>query len=225
MPVFLHCLTLSGWFDCIGVLYSSVCVGSNPAKIHLWSARYQHYFLLCKTVHHLSSFYFSKPSAKMADVGKLLWAQMSYIVFVWVQVYLWLPENVVAYEFRWHWIFVCIVKHHFLSFHLFSYAYINVHKSTIVHSYHLQLRAWATLASWPSSYRYWLCSVPLTALLLHYPCKIAYMLRLHDGYKDSLQISVIAVLSYTGDLFFPLLSVYASCSSSIGYNIHFAFVN
>ena len=89
----------------------------------------------------------------------------------------------------------------------------------IVHSYHLQLRAWATLAGWPSSYRYWLCSLPLTALLLQYPCKIVDLLRLHDGYKDSLQISVIAVLSYTGDLFFPLLSVYASCSSSIRYNI------
>ena len=29
MPVFLCCLTLSGWFYCIGVLYSSIRVGSN----------------------------------------------------------------------------------------------------------------------------------------------------------------------------------------------------
>ena len=33
------------------------------------------------------------------------------------------------------------------------------------------------------------------------------------------------VLSYTGDFFFPLLFVYASCSSSIRYDIHFAFIN
>ena len=30
----------------------------------------------------LLSFFFSKPSARIADVGKLLWVQTSYIVFV-----------------------------------------------------------------------------------------------------------------------------------------------
>ena len=68
----------------------------------------------------LLSFFFSKPSTKMADVGKLLWAQTSYIVFVWVQVYLWLPENIVACEFHRHWGFVYIVKCHLVSLHLFQ---------------------------------------------------------------------------------------------------------
>ena len=48
------------------------------------------------------------------------------------------------------------------------------------------------------------------------------------GYRlglDSSHISVSAVLSYTGERFFPLLSVYASCSCSIMYNIHFAFIH
>ena len=91
----------------------------------------------CKTLHHIInqplspptqncsssvgfflSFFFSKPSTKMADVGKLLWEQTSYIVFVWVQVYLWLPENVVACEFHRHWGFVYIVECHFISLHL-----------------------------------------------------------------------------------------------------------
>ena len=35
---------------------------------------------------------------------------------------------------------------------------------------------------WPSSYRYWLCRVQLTALLSHYPCKIVDLIRLHNGY-------------------------------------------
>ena len=31
-PVFLHCLKLSGSFDCVGVLYSSICVDVNLQK-------------------------------------------------------------------------------------------------------------------------------------------------------------------------------------------------
>ena len=37
--------------------------------------------------------------------------------------------------------------------------------------------------------------------------------------------SVSVVLSYTGGLFFPLLSVYASCSSSIRYTLRFYKLN
>ena len=53
------------------------------------------------------------------------------------------------------------------------------------------------------------------------------MMMASDDYMmmDPSQISVSAVLSYTGDLFFPLLSVYSSYSSFIMYNIHFAFIN
>ena len=64
----------------------------KTAKIRLWSGRYpkKRYCRPC-TENCSQFFFFSKPSAKMTDVGKLLWAQTSYIVLVWVQVYHWLP--------------------------------------------------------------------------------------------------------------------------------------
>ena len=83
----------------------------------------------------------------------------------------------------------------------------------------------ALAGRWQSSYHYWLCRVPLTALLSHYPCKLLTCYGYMMATKIFLAISVIAVLSYTGDYIFKLLSVYASCSSSIRYNIHFAFIN
>ena len=126
IPVFLCCLTLSGWFDCIGILYSSIRVGRSLrncgnalVKRQISKKAFSPPTQNCSSSFFLSSFFFSKPSAKMADVGKLLWAQTSYIVFVWVQVYLWLPENVVACEFHRHWGFVYIVECHFLSLHPF----------------------------------------------------------------------------------------------------------
>ena len=42
----------------------------------------------------------------MADVGKPLWAQMSYIVFVVVRLYLELLENVLHCEFCQHWRYI-----------------------------------------------------------------------------------------------------------------------
>ena len=47
--------------------------------------------------------------------------------------------------------------------------------SVILHRV-LELLCWTSwlsiLSYWPSSHRYWLCSIPLTALLWHYPRKI-----------------------------------------------------
>ena len=127
-----------------------------------------------------------------------------------------------ACKFHRHWGFVYIVERHLMCSTFSGHAYING-------NHVLELLCWTSwlsiLSYWPDSYRYWLCSVPFTTLLSHYPCKIVGLLRLHDGYYDSLHISASAVLSYTGDLFFPLLSVYTSCSSSMRYNIHFAFIN
>ena len=58
-PVFLRCLTISGWCDCIGILYSSIVLVATfkTAKICLWSARYpkKRYRHPCKIVHHLLS--------------------------------------------------------------------------------------------------------------------------------------------------------------------------
>ena len=39
----------------------------------------------------------------MNDVGKLLWALTSYIVFVLVHLYLRLSENALPCEFHKHW--------------------------------------------------------------------------------------------------------------------------
>ena len=85
---------------------SALVATFKPAKISLGSARYSKIRYCCphKIVHHLSSFFFSKPSANIANVGNLLWAQTSYIVFVWVQVYLWLPKNIVA----WSTLRICV---------------------------------------------------------------------------------------------------------------------
>ena len=44
-----------------------------------------------------------------------------------VSVYLWLPENIVACEFHWHWGFVYIVECHLISPHLSSYTYMYIH--------------------------------------------------------------------------------------------------
>ena len=62
---------------------------------------------------------------------------------------------------------------------------------------------------------------------LHYTPKIVDLLWLYDGRTRILHRSIVSavLLSYTGDLFFPLLSVFSSCSSFIMYNIHFAFIN
>ena len=46
---------------------------------------------------YLSVSFFSKPGAIMAVVSKLLWEQMSYIVFVVVYLYLGLLENTHPY--------------------------------------------------------------------------------------------------------------------------------
>ena len=64
-----------------------------------------------------SSFFSSKPSEIMADVGKLLWAQMSYIhnvVFVVVHLYPGLLENVLPCEFCQHWGY--IARRHFIAY-------------------------------------------------------------------------------------------------------------
>ena len=166
-------------------------------------------------------FFFSKPSAKIADAGKLLWTQTSYIVFVWVQVYHWLPENIVAWEFYWHWEFVYIVECHLIIAP--PLPVMPILMATACSSF-----CWT---SWLSILSYNIdkvltaidfCSVLHTALLSHYmrncwPVRVTWWLLgliLHRSQS---------VLLYTGDLFFPLLSVYASCSSSIRYNIHFSF--
>ena len=82
--VFLRCIKLSGWFYCISILYSSVSLVQpfKTAEMCLWSARYSkmHFSLLVSAHTKLfifsASSFFSKPSTKMDDVGKLLWAQM-----------------------------------------------------------------------------------------------------------------------------------------------------
>ena len=50
----------------------------------------------------------------MNDVGKLLWALMSYIVFVLVHLYLRLSENVLPCDFHKHWGFLYIARRHLL---------------------------------------------------------------------------------------------------------------
>ena len=51
--------------------------------LHVWMTRKQDGGYIIST-----SFFFSKLGAKIADVGNLLWAQMSYIVLVVVHLYL-----------------------------------------------------------------------------------------------------------------------------------------
>ena len=75
-PVFLCCLILLGWFDCMGILCSSICIGSNLYDCQNTLAKCQiskkHFSAHTKL---FIIFFFSKLSAKVADVGKLLWAQ------------------------------------------------------------------------------------------------------------------------------------------------------
>ena len=89
VPYFLRCLILSGWFDGIGIHYSSLWLSKMPVKCQISKKAFLLPTQNCSS--SSSSFFFSKPSTRMADVGKLLWAQMLYRAFVWVQVYRWLP--------------------------------------------------------------------------------------------------------------------------------------
>ena len=50
----------------------------------------------------------------MDDVGKLLWAPTSYIVFVLVHLYLGLLENILPCAFHQHWRFLYIARRHFI---------------------------------------------------------------------------------------------------------------
>ena len=52
----------------------------------------------------------------MNDVGKLLWALMSYMVYVLVYLYLRLSENVLPYEFHKHGGSLYIARHHFIVY-------------------------------------------------------------------------------------------------------------
>ena len=90
----------------------------------------------------------------------------------------------------------------------------------------MQPHAWARWYR-PSSYRYWLCRVPVNALLSHYDPR-----KIFDLFMVTWRVSLTRILrrsqsalSYTGDwdVFFPLLSVYASCSFSIRYNILYLY--
>ena len=153
-------------------------------------------------------------------------------------MYLWLPENVVACEFHRHWGFVYIVERYLISPHLFrlclhshlynydNYSFVPFLTACLTFSVELPGSWLSILSYWPSSYaidiveyRLLLCSCTIHAKLLTLP--------LRDGYYKILQRSqsVRAVLSYNSDLVFPLLSVYASCSSSVRYNIYFTFRN
>ena len=59
----------------------------------------------------------------MANAGKLLWTETSYIVFV--QVYHWLPETLLLGSFIDIEDLCYIVEHHFISPHLSGYAYMT----------------------------------------------------------------------------------------------------
>ena len=77
------------------------------------------------------------------------------------------------------------------------------------------------LTLWHTAYCSAYCSALLCSRTTHAKLLTCYG-YLMAGYEDLSQISVSAD---TGGFFFPLLSVYASCSVSISYNIHFAFIN
>ena len=62
----------------------------------------------------LFSFFLSKPSGLMNDLGKQLWALTSYIVFVLVHLYLRLLGSVLPCEFHQHWRFLYIARCHFI---------------------------------------------------------------------------------------------------------------
>ena len=194
-PVFLRSLTLSGWFDGIGILYSSIALVATfkTAKIHLQSARKpkMHY---CHPHKLFTFFFFSKPSAKIAVVGT------NVIPSLYVSVSVHVPLiarkrcclRVSSIED------LCTLWNAFLyRSNLSGYANNHVHKSTTCNRV-LELLCWSSwlsiLSYWPSFYCYWPCRVPLTALLSHYPCKIV---DLYGYMMASLEISVSAVLSYS----------------------------
>ena len=124
-----------------------------------------------------------------------LWSYLWSYVFVWVQVYLCVIRLCVSASVpliarKTLLLLVSLIDIEDLcTFQnailyrstLFGHTYINV-------NHVLELLCWTT-CSWliilsyrPSSYRYWLCSIPLAALLWHYPCKIVDLLWLRDGY-------------------------------------------
>ena len=121
-PVFLRCLTLSGWFDCIGILYSSIRVGRSLrncgnalVKRQISKKAFSPPTQNCSSsFFFFFKFFFSKPRGLMNDVGKLLWALTSYIVFVLVHLYLRLLGSVLPCEFHQHWRFLYIARCHFI---------------------------------------------------------------------------------------------------------------
>ena len=123
----------------------------------------------CKIAHHLfSSFFSGKPSAKVADVGKLLWPQTSYIVCVSASVPLIAIKRCclrVSSTLR-----IC-VHCRTPSYIAPPFPVMPTFTSVILH-HMLELLCWTSwlsiLSYWSSSYRYWHCRVPLTALLSHY---------------------------------------------------------
>ena len=52
----------------------------------------------------------------MNDVGKLLWAPMSYIVFILVHFYFRLLENVLPCEFHQYWRLLYIARCYFIVY-------------------------------------------------------------------------------------------------------------
>ena len=73
---------------------------------------------------------------------------------------------------------------------------------------------------WPSSYYYWHWSVLLTARsALALPTQNCWPVTV-TWWLLGFFTDVSQCCADTGDLFFPLLSVYASCSSSIRYIIY-----
>ena len=102
-PVFLRCLTLSGWFDCIGILYSSIRVGRSLRNYGnaLVKRQISKKAFSPPTQNCSSSFFFLLSFSASLVLKWLMLASCygqitSYIVFMWVQVYLWLPENILA---------------------------------------------------------------------------------------------------------------------------------
>ena len=118
--------------------------------------------LIARVSNPFPSLYYLCPDQIPRRTKFTVTAQTSYIVFVWVQMHLWLPKNVVACEFHRHWRFVYIVECHLLSLHLFRLR-PQLHLKSCNRM--LELSWLSILSYWPSSYRYWLCRVPLTALL------------------------------------------------------------
>ena len=148
----------------------------------------------------------------MANAGKLLWAQISYLVVVWVQVYHWLPEKCcclrASLTSR-----ICVHCRTPSYYHpAFSgYAYINGNRV-------LELSLWCW-TSWLSILSYNIDQVLTTIVFVAYrllPRSTTTHAKLLTcyGYMMATWLKATrilrrsqSVLSYTGDLFFPLLSV------------------